>query len=42
VELAGKAYDGLIQQEEDEEGRRRKEQQAVEWDMGVEPPKGPN
>lgn len=39
VELAGKAYDDLVQQEEDEEGRRRKEQQAVPWDMGVEPPK---
>jgi hypothetical protein len=40
VELAGKAYDSLIQQEEDEESRRQKEQQAVPWDMGVEPPKG--
>ena len=40
VELAGKAYDNLVQQEEDEESRRQKEQQAVPWDMGVEPPKG--
>lgn len=40
VDLARKAADSLAQEEEDEERRRRSEQQAVPWDMGVEPPKG--
>ncbi len=40
VETVRKAVTTLEQQDAEEERKRKKEQQAVPWDMGVEPPKG--
>ena len=40
VETVRKAVTTLEQQDAEEERKRKTEQQAVPWDMGVEPPKG--
>lgn len=40
VETVRKAVATLEQQDAEEERKRKTEQQAVPWDMGVEPPKG--
>jgi hypothetical protein len=40
VETVRKSVTTLEQQDAEEERKRKKEQQAVPWDMGVEPPKG--
>jgi hypothetical protein len=40
VETVRKAVTTLEEQDAEEERKRKTEQQAVPWDMGVEPPKG--
>lgn len=42
VETVRKAVTTLEQQDAEDERKRKTEQQAVPWDMGVEPPKGQN